>query len=396
MHYEPRGDRSMENLKRIFSDNIRQYSMLIALVVIMVFFQIITDGALMKPLNLTNLVLQNSYVVILALGMLLVIVAGNIDLSVGSVAAFSGAIAAVLIVNYKLNSAVAVLVCLAVGALIGSMQGYFIAYIKIPSFIATLAGMLIFRGLTLVLLRGQSIGPFPGEFQALSSGFIPDIFGSGGLRITTLVIGAIISVILIYLDVRSRQNQKKYGFEVMPLYFFLIKNLVIAGAIMGLSYLLASYNGLPNVLIVLGVLIALYGFVTTRTVIGRRVYALGGNQKAAKLSGVNTERLTLYTFINMGILAAMAGLIITARLNSATAKAGTGFELDAIAATFIGGASATGGIGTVFGAVIGAFIMGTMNNGMSILGVGIDWQQAIKGSVLLIAVFFDVYNKNKS
>jgi putative multiple sugar transport system permease protein len=370
--------------------------MLIALVVIMVFFQIITDGALMKPLNLTNLVLQNSYVVILALGMLLVIVAGNIDLSVGSVAAFSGAIAAVLIVNYKLNSAVAVLVCLAVGALIGSMQGYFIAYIKIPSFIATLAGMLIFRGLTLVLLRGQSIGPFPGEFQALSSGFIPDIFGSGGLRITTLVIGAIISVILIYLDVRSRQNQKKYGFEVMPLYFFLIKNLVIAGAIMGLSYLLASYNGLPNVLIVLGVLIALYGFVTTRTVIGRRVYALGGNQKAAKLSGVNTERLTLYTFINMGILAAMAGLIITARLNSATAKAGTGFELDAIAATFIGGASATGGIGTVFGAVIGAFIMGTMNNGMSILGVGIDWQQAIKGSVLLIAVFFDVYNKNKS
>ena len=386
----------MENLKRIFSDNIRQYSMLIALVVIMVFFQIITDGALMKPLNLTNLVLQNSYVVILALGMLLVIVAGNIDLSVGSVAAFSGAIAAVLIVNYKLNSAVAVLVCLAVGALIGSMQGYFIAYIKIPSFIATLAGMLIFRGLTLVLLRGQSIGPFPGEFQALSSGFIPDIFGSGGLRITTLVIGAIISVILIYLDVRSRQNQKKYGFEVMPLYFFLIKNLVIAGAIMGLSYLLASYNGLPNVLIVLGVLIALYGFVTTRTVIGRRVYALGGNQKAAKLSGVNTERLTLYTFINMGILAAMAGLIITARLNSATAKAGTGFELDAIAATFIGGASATGGIGTVFGAVIGAFIMGTMNNGMSILGVGINWQQAIKGSVLLIAVFFDVYNKNKS
>ncbi|HQY91424.1 multiple monosaccharide ABC transporter permease [Caldilinea sp.] len=386
----------MENLKRIFSDNIRQYSMLIALVVIMVFFQIVTDGALMKPLNLTNLVLQNSYVVILALGMLLVIVAGNIDLSVGSVAAFSGAIAAVLIVNYKLNSAVAVLVCLAVGALIGSLQGYFIAYIKIPSFIATLAGMLIFRGLTLVLLRGQSIGPFPGEFQALSSGFIPDIFGSGGLRITTLVIGAIISIILIYLDVRSRQNQRKYGFEVTPLYFFLIKNLVIAGAIMGLSYLLASYNGLPNVLIVLGVLIALYGFVTTRTVIGRRVYALGGNQKAAKLSGVNTERLTLYTFINMGILAAMAGLIITARLNSATAKAGTGFELDAIAATFIGGASATGGIGTVFGAVIGAFIMGTMNNGMSILGVGIDWQQAIKGSVLLIAVFFDVYNKNKS
>ena len=385
----------METLKRIFSENIRQYSMLIALIAIMIFFQVITDGALMKPLNLTNLVLQNSYVVILALGMLLVIVAGNIDLSVGSVAALTGAVAAVLIVNYDMNFAVAMVICLLIGAAIGTMQGYFVAYIKIPAFIVTLAGMLIFRGLTLVLLVGQSIGPFPPEFQALSSGFIPDVFGGDGLHMTSLVIGAIISALLVFLDFRARQNQKKYGFPVSPFLFFLLKNLIIVGAIMGLIYLLASYNGLPNVLIVLGLLIALYGFVTNRTVIGRRIYALGGNQKAAKLSGVNTERLTLYTFINMGVLAAIAGLIITARLNSATAKAGTGFELDAIAATFIGGASATGGIGTVFGAVIGAFIMGTLNNGMSILGVGIDWQQAIKGTVLLIAVFFDVYNKNK-
>ena len=385
----------METLKRIFSENIRQYSMLIALIAIMIFFQVITDGALMKPLNLTNLVLQNSYVVILALGMLLVIVAGNIDLSVGSVAALTGAVAAVLIVNYDMNFAVAMVICLLIGAAIGTMQGYFVAYIKIPAFIVTLAGMLIFRGLTLVLLVGQSIGPFPPEFQALSSGFIPDVFGGDGLHMTSLVIGAIISALLVFLDFRARQNQKKYGFPVSPFLFFLLKNLIIVGAIMGLIYLLASYNGLPNVLIVLGLLIALYGFVTNRTVIGRRIYALGGNQKAAKLSGVNTERLTLYTFINMGVLAAVAGLIITARLNSATAKAGTGFELDAIAATFIGGASATGGIGTVFGAVIGAFIMGTLNNGMSILGVGIDWQQAIKGTVLLIAVFFDVYNKNK-
>jgi len=385
----------MENLKRVFSENIRQYSMLLALLAIMVFFQVITNGALMRPLNLTNLVLQNSYVVILALGMLLVIVAGNIDLSVGSVAALTGAVAAVLIVNYKVNFAVAMAVCLVIGAAIGTMQGYFVAYIKIPAFIVTLAGMLIFRGLTLVLLEGQSIGPFPPEFQALSSGFIPDPLGTSGMRVTTLIIGALVSAFLVFLDFRARQNQKKYGFTVSPFYLFLIKNLIVVGAIMGLTYLLASYNGLPNVLIVLGVLIALYAFVTNRTVLGRRIYALGGNQKAAKLSGVNTERLTLYTFINMGILAAVAGLIITARLNSATAKAGTGFELDAIAATFIGGASATGGIGTVFGVVIGAFIMGTLNNGMSILGVGIDWQQAIKGTVLLIAVFFDVYNKNK-
>jgi putative multiple sugar transport system permease protein len=386
----------MEHLKRMFTENIRQYSMLIALIVIMAFFQVITDGALMKPLNLTNLVLQNSYVVIMALGMLLVIVAGNIDLSVGSVAAFSGAIAAVLIVTYKLNFGLALVCCLLVGALIGSAQGYFVAYIKIPAFIVTLAGMLIFRGLTLVVLHGSSIGPFPAEFQALSSGFIPDVFGGEGLRITTLVIGALLSAVLVFLDFRARQNRKKYNFAVSPTYFFILRNVAITAAIMGFCYLLASYNGLPNVLIVLIVLIALYSFVTTQTVIGRRIYALGGNQKAAKLSGVNTERLTLYTFINMGVLAALAGLIITARLNSATAKAGTGFELDAIAATFIGGASATGGIGTVVGAVIGAFIMGTMNNGMSIIGVGIDWQQVIKGLVLLIAVFFDVYNKNKS
>ena len=279
----------METLKRIFSENIRQYSMLIALIAIMIFFQVITDGALMKPLNLTNLVLQNSYVVILALGMLLVIVAGNIDLSVGSVAALTGAVAAVLIVNYDMNFAVAMVICLLIGAAIGTMQGYFVAYIKIPAFIVTLAGMLIFRGLTLVLLVGQSIGPFPPEFQALSSGFIPDVFGGDGLHMTSLVIGAIISALLVFLDFRARQNQKKYGFPVSPFLFFLLKNLIIVGAIMGLIYLLASYNGLPNVLIVLGLLIALYGFVTNRTVIGRRIYALGGNQKAAKLSGVSRK-----------------------------------------------------------------------------------------------------------
>jgi putative multiple sugar transport system permease protein len=385
----------MNTLKRIFTENIRQYSMLVALIVIMVFFQIITDGTLMKPLNLTNLILQNSYVVIMALGMLLVIVAGHIDLSVGSVAAITGAIAAVLIIEMDVNVGVAIVACLLVGAAIGAIQGYFVAYIKIPAFIVTLSGMLIFRGLTLVVLRGQSIGPFPPEFQALSSGFIPDFLGSPETHITSIIIGVALSALLVFLDWRGRQNQRKYNFEVSPLPIFVAKNVIISGALIGLTALLASYNGLPNVLIVLFALIALYTFITTQTVVGRRIYALGGNQKAAKLSGVNTERLTFYTFINMGVLAAFAGLIITARLNSATAKAGTGFELDAIAATFIGGASATGGIGTVIGAVIGAFIMGVMNNGMSIVGVGIDWQQAIKGLVLLVAVFFDVYNKNK-
>ncbi|MCB0046439.1 MAG: sugar ABC transporter permease [Caldilineaceae bacterium] len=376
--------------------NMRRYGMLIALIAIMIFFQIVTDGTLMRPVNITNLVLQNSYIIIMALGMLLVIVAGQIDLSVGSVAAFIGALAAVMMVNLDLHWTLALLGGLAAGALIGAAQGYFVAYQGIPSFIATLAGMLIFRGLTLVMLQGQSVGPFPPAFQKLSSGFIPDIFGYEGLHLTTIVLGAIFSVLLVYMDLRSRRNRIKYGFDVSSIQLFIIKNLAVVAAIMYICFLMASYKGLPNVLIIVFLLILVYTFVTTQTVVGRRIYALGGNAKAAKLSGVNTERLTFYTFANLGLLAALAGLIFAARLNVASPKAGTGFELDVIAAVFIGGASATGGVGTVLGAVIGALVMGVMNNGMSIVGVGIDWQQAIKGFVLLLAVFFDVRNRNKA
>ncbi len=385
----------LRGLSELFRSNIRQYSMLVALIAIVLFFQVATGGTLLMPLNITNLILQNSYIVIMALGMLLVIVAGHIDLSVGSVAAFTGAVAAVLMVRYQLPFGLAVLACLLIGGLIGAAQGFWVAYMKMPSFIVTLAGMLVFRGLTLVLLEGQSIGPFPVEFQRLSSGFIPDLFGVPGLHLTSLLLGAALAAVLIVLDVRARANQRRFDFAVLPTPLFVLKNGAIAAAIMGLCYLLASYKGLPNVLIVLFVLVAAYSFVTSNTVVGRRIYALGGNEKAAKLSGVRTDRLTFYTFVNMGVLAALAGMIFAARLNSATPKAGNGFELDVIAACFIGGASASGGVGTVIGAIIGAFVMGVMNNGMSIVGVGVDWQQAIKGMVLLAAVFFDVYNKNK-
>lgn len=385
----------MKTLAKLFKSNIREYGMLIALIAIMAFFQWKTDGILMRPINITNLVLQNSYIIIMALGMLLVIVSGWIDLSVGSVAAFVGAIAAVMMVKWDFHWGLTILLSLLIGALIGAWQGYWVAYVKIPSFIVTLAGMLIFRGLTLVMLQGEAVGPFPVPFQKLSSGFIGDVFNYEGLHITTLVLGAILSAILIFLDVRARKNQLKYGFEVTPFYFFVIKNIVITGAVMGLCWLMASYKGLPNVLVIMFILIAFYSFVTSQTKIGRRIYAMGGNEKAAKLSGVHTKRLLFQTFVNMGVLAALAGLIVAARLNTATPKAGDGFELDVIAACFIGGASATGGIGTVIGAVVGAFIIGVMNNGMSIVGIGIDWQQAIKGLVLLLAVFFDVYNKNK-
>jgi putative multiple sugar transport system permease protein len=390
----------MKTLTTLFKNNIREYGMLIALIVVMVFFQIQTEGVLFKPVNITNLVLQNSYIITMALGMLLIIVSGWIDLSVGSVVAVVGALAGVLMVRYDVNWVVVVGISLLVGAAIGAFQGYWVAYLKIPSFIVTLAGFLIFRGLTIALLQGESVGPFPRGFQNISSGFIPDFF-NGSLNdnpfhITTILIGVILSVLLIWLDVRNRKNQQKYGFEVTPFYFFVVKNIAITAAVMGLCYLMASYKGLPNVLVLVFALIAAYAFITSQTVIGRRIYAMGGNVKAAMLSGVNTTRLLFYTFVNMGVLAAVAGLIVAARLNSATPNAGDGMELDVIAACFIGGASPTGGVGKVIGAVVGAFLIGVLNNGMSIMGVGIDWQKVVKGIVLLLAVLFDVYNKNKN
>ncbi|MDR6519392.1 MULTISPECIES: multiple monosaccharide ABC transporter permease [Variovorax] len=376
-------------------NNLREYGMLISLVAIMVLFQVLTDGTLLRPLNLTNLLLQNSYVVIMALGMLLVIVAGHIDLSVGSVCGFIGALAAVLMVEYDWHFVPTALVSILAGAVIGAAQGWFVAFRKIPSFIVTLAGMLVFKGLTLALLAGQSVGPFPVEFQRLSSGFIPDPLGGDTFRTTSLIVGALAAVALVFFKMRGRAKLAAHGMEQEPYAFFLVKNLFFAAIILFFSYLLSTYKGLPNVLIVMAVLIVVYDFVTNRTTVGRRIYALGGNEKAARLSGVKTQRLAFLTFVNMGALAALAGLVFAARLNTATPKAGLGFELDVIAACFIGGASASGGVGKVMGAVIGAFIMGVMNNGMSILGIGIDYQQVIKGLVLLAAVFIDVYNKNK-
>lgn len=378
-----------------FKANIREYGMLIALVVIMIFFQFMTGGVLFKAVNLTNLVLQNSFIVIMALGMLLIIVAGHIDLSVGSIVAFVGAIAAVLTVNMGVSYIVVIPTCLLIGALIGAAQGYWVAYHRIPAFIVTLAGMLVFRGLTLFVLGGSNVGPFPKEFQLISTGFIPDFADWGSIHSTSMVLTVVIPIVLLFLNYRARKINASHGIQNEPLAFFIVQNFLISAAILFLGYQLSSNKGLPNVLIIMSVLIALYTFATNRTTIGRRIYALGGNEKAAKLSGINTERLTFLTFVNMGVLAALAGLIVAARLNSSTPKAGVGFELDVIAACFIGGASAYGGVGKISGAVIGAMIMGVMNNGMSIVGLGIDFQQMIKGLVLLAAVFFDVYNKNK-
>jgi putative multiple sugar transport system permease protein len=375
--------------------HLREYGMLLALLAIMIFFQIVTGGTLLKPVNITNLFLQNSYIIIMALGMLLVIVAGHIDLSVGSVAAFVGAISAVLTVNVGLPVIVVIPLCIVAGMLIGAAQGYWIAYWRIPSFIVTLAGMLVFRGLTLWLLGGQNIGPFPKSFQSLSTGFIPDIFGVDKPNVTAIVLVAAAAAALVWLAVRARRRNAAYGIQQEPGAMFAIRNAVIAGALLFVGVQLAYFRGLPNVLIVMSILIVAYAFFTESTVAGRRIYAIGGNLKASRLSGINADRLTFLTFVNMGALAALAGMIVTARLNSATPKAGVGFELDVIAAVFIGGASMSGGVGKIVGVVVGAFIMGVMNNGMSIMGIGIDYQQVIKGLVLLAAVIFDVYNKSK-
>ena len=377
-------------------DNLRDFGMLISLVVIVVFFQIATDGVLLRPLNVTNIVLQNSYIVIMALGMLMVIVTGHIDLSVGSVAGFIGGFAGVLMVKWGLNFAVVIVIALAVGGLIGAIQGYFVAYFKIPSFIVTLAGMLVFRGLMIAILGSQAIGPFPPIFQKLSSGYVVELISSaGGLYITSFLLGLVLAVILIVQNFASRKRRISHGVETEPFGFFVAKNLLILAGVGYIAFLISSHRGMPNVLIIMAVLIAAYSFLTTRTVIGRQIYAVGGNARAAELSGIKTTRLVFFTFVNMGVLAALGGLVVAARLNSATPKAGTGFELDVIAACFIGGASAYGGVGKVTGAVIGAFLMGVMNNGMSILGIGIDYQQVIKGLVLLGAVCVDVYNQRR-
>jgi putative multiple sugar transport system permease protein len=375
--------------------HFRDYGMLLSLLAIMLFFQVVTDGTLLKPLNLTNLVLQNSYIVIMALGMLLVIVAGHIDLSVGSVVGFIGGLAAVMMVQYGIHFVPAMIVSLIVGGMIGAVQGYWVAYLRVPSFIVTLAGMLVFKGLQLALLGGRSVGPFSPDFQKLSSGFVPDLFGGDTFNYTSLFFGIATVAAVLWFSLRNRIKQQQHAVETAPFGLFVFKNALLAGLVLSFCYLMSTYRGLPNVLVIMFLLIALYAFVTNRTTIGRRIYALGGNEKAAKLSGIKTERLSFLTFVNMGVLAGLAGLIFAARLNTATPKAGLGFELDVIAACFIGGASASGGFGKVTGAVIGALIMGVMNNGMSILGIGIDYQQVIKGLVLLAAVTVDVYNRKK-
>lgn len=379
--------------------NLKEYGMVIALVAIFIFFSILTKNKIMAPMNFNNLVMQNSYVVILAVGMILCVLTGNVDLSVGSVVAFIGGLSAIMVLDWHLPIWVSIVSALVIGAIVGAFQGAFIAYVKIPAFIVTLAGMLIFRGLTLVILNGQTKGPLPAQFTKMGAGYLPQWFVNAGgtkLEMISIIVGIVASLVLVYMEYRSRANKIKYGFHVVPVWQSALKLAIVMFILNFFTYKLASYKGLPVVLLILVILIVVYSFITQNTVSGRHIYAVGGNAKAAMLSGIKIQRVLFWVYVNMGMLCGLAGVILSARNASATPKAGDGFELDAMAACYIGGASTTGGVGKVVGAVVGALIMGILNNGMSLLGLSVDWQRVVKGLVLLFAVTFDLYTKSKS
>jgi len=381
---------------------IRQIGIFIALIVIVLLFQVLTDGRLLTAGNVSNIIVQNSYILILAIGMVMVIIAGHIDLSVGSVAAFVGAVSGVMIHSWGMPWWLAIIGSLVIGALVGAWQGFWVAYVGIPAFIVTLAGMLIFRGLTQIVLGNRQITPFPTEYRQLGGGYLfPQLFpaSTSPAEWITVGLGVLALVMLVSSQLKSRLSRVKHGLETEPISWFIAKLAFTTILVLGLTYLLGiapGSRGTPIVLIVLGILVVVYTAVMNRSIFGRHIYARGGNLHAAQLSGIKTQKVDFYLFVNMGVLAALAGLVFTGRLNSAGPGAGNLFELDAIAAAFIGGAAVTGGIGTIAGAITGGLIMGVLNNGMSLLGVSTDYQQFIKGMVLLLAVAFDVFNKRRS
>lgn len=383
----------MDN-KKVVNIDMRQYGMVLALIAVYVIFAILTGGKNLSPANINNLIMQNGYIVILAVGMLLCVLTGNVDLGVGSIVATCGAVIGIGMVDYGWNMWIAIIAALIVGLLCGMFAGFFISKLGIPPFIVTLATMLMGRGLTYVLLQAQTKGPLPNNFVYIGAGFLPTI-KVGNVDLICLIVAAVISVLIVMAELKSIATKKKYGFATNPAWQLIVKNAIIIGIVWFFFYKLACYSGIPFVLVLMALLVGLYHFITTKTVAGRQIYALGGNAKAAKLSGINTERVFFWVYTNMGILCAVAGIVLSARNASATPKAGDQFEMDAIASCYIGGAATSGGIGTIIGAVVGAFIMGILNNGMSLYGFSTDLQKIVKGAVLLGAVTIDLVSKRK-
>ena len=383
--------------------SLGQYGILIMLVAVYILFAIITNGKNLTPMNINNLIMQNGYVVILAVGMLLCVLTGNVDLGVGSVVASCGAVAGTLIVDMGWSSPMAMLGAMGVGIAFGLFVGFFVAYLQIPPFIVTLATMLMGRGLCYVILQAQTKGPLPADYNWIGTGFLPTmkvLQGTGlnngkGVDMICLIVAAALSILLILGELNTRATAKKNNLPVGSAAVAAAKLVVLVGVIGFFFYKLACYNGIPVILLLMATLVAIYHFITTKTVAGRQIYAMGGNAKAARLSGIDTKKVFFWVYANMGMLAAVAGIVLSARNQSATPKAGDGFEMDAIASCYIGGAATSGGVGTIVGAVIGAFIMGILNNGMSLAGYDTNIQKIVKGLVLLGAVTFDLISKRK-
>lgn len=384
----------MEKKKTIDLNFIKQYSMFIALIAIFIIFNIMTDGTNATPMNMNNLIMQNSYVVILATGMLLCVLTGNVDLGVGSYLALCGSIAAKLVVEQGWSIPAAFAVTIVVGIIFGAWNGFFIAYLDIPPFVVTLAGQLIGRGLTYTLLESKTVGPLPDAYVYVGAGHLPTI-EVAGMDMISLVVAAVASVLLILVELKNIKTQKKYGFATANSVQTILKLGVIIAIVWFFFYKLSLYNGVPVVMVIMVVIVGVYHFITSKTVAGRQIYALGGNAKAARLSGIDTRKVFFWVYTNMGFLSAIAGIVLSARNASATPKAGDALELDAIASCYIGGAAAAGGVGTIIGAVVGAFVMGILNNGMFLIGLSTDLQKVVKGIVLLGAVTFDILSNRK-
>ncbi|NLY91840.1 MAG: sugar ABC transporter permease [Firmicutes bacterium] len=367
--------------------DLRAYTMIIALVIIWLFFTILTEGRFLTPRNISNLARQVSITAILAIGMVMVIVTTHIELSVGSILGLTGGLAGILQVWYHVSTPVAILIALLCGALIGAFHGYWVAYHNVPAFIVTLAGLLAYRGILLGITKGQTVAPLAPSFKVLSSGYLALVPG--------IILSSIIIIGLVLTSILSRRSKIKYGFKVKPLYFEILTTIVYCGLIILATYVLYQYEGIPYPVIVVLVLAIIFSFITNNTKFGRQVYAMGGNVEAARLSGINVRRRTLVVFVLAGLLASIAGVLTTARLNAATITAGDGAELDAIASCVIGGTSFLGGVGSIPGAVLGALVMASLDNGMSMMNVEAYWQPIIKGSILLLAVWLDIKTKKK-
>lgn len=388
----------METKKKYVNLDLKSFGMIAALVIIFIIFFVLTKGSNATPTNINNLIMQNGYIIILATGMLLCVLTGNIDLGVGSTVALGAACAAKLVVEQGWAVPLAWLVAIGIGLAVGLFAGFFIAYMEIPPFVVTLATMLMGRGLTYTLLKSLTVGPLPADYAFIGTGFLPTIkisFGDGTLDLVCVIIAAIVSAGLIFAEIKTVQTNNKYGFANVVPWQMIVKDVVILFIVWFFFIRLGQYNGIPVQLIVLAVIVGIYHFITSKTVAGRQIYALGGNAKAARLSGINTKKVFFWIYVNMSVLAAIAGIVLSARQGGANPKMGDGIEMDAIASCYIGGAAAAGGVGTIMGAVVGALVMGVLNNGMSMFGMTTELQKVVKGAVLLGAVVLDVTTKKK-